>query len=386
MMLDVPAWLLVVVALLLTQVGLAVGLRLLGRPHRWPEVVVSWLVVPALLGPWLGGALLLVPDGSLARIGQLALDPEVRERLPEGVDPWAVQSDVMLQFLPLEVEVRRAFGEGRLPLWSDRLGGGSSPWANPQAEVLSPTAMIGRLAPLQHHLLLAVAAKLLIAMQGAAALARRLGGRTPQALLAAVGFALGGGMIAWLMFPLASTAAWIPWHCLAVVGLMRARRIGGRELLRAAGATTLLLLAGHPETGLGGGLLSGVLGLAVMRRGAMARRLGAVAAAAALGVALAAPLVVPTLAAVRQSQRFADKTRMEATGELFHKGGHLLFAAWINPNAAGRPYQETFAGRYNWPEGLVPYIGLAALAGLAAALIVGPRPARVAALFCSGTL
>lgn len=385
-MVDWPVWLLVVLAMVLAQVGLWVGARLLGRHLRWPEVLLSWVVVLVLLGPWLSGSRLLVPNGSLARIGQLALPPEVQERLPDGVDPWAVQSDVMLQFLPAEVEVRRAFSAGRLPLWSDRLGGGTSPWANPQAEVFSPTAMIGRLAPLQHHVLLAVVAKLLIAMQGAAALARRLGGRTPSALLAAVGFGLGGGMVAWLLFPLASTAAWIPWHCLAVVGLMRTRRQWGREILRAAFATTVVLLAGHPETGLGGGLLAATLGLAVMRRRRALVRLGAATAAAVLGVALAAPLVLPTLAAVRQSQRFVDKTTMEATGELFHKGGHLLFGAWVNPLAAGRPYGEVFVGRYNWCEGLVPYAGLVALAGLLAALLVGPRVARAAALFSTTTL
>src|SRR5262249_57606388 len=113
-----------------------------------------------------------------------------------GIDPPArhdLLNDSISQFLPWELEIRHALAARRLPFWSDLLEGGSSPWANPQAGVLSPLQIPARFLPIQHHLLGALALKILVAFQGTWLLARRVGRRPLFSLLAGAGFALGGG-------------------------------------------------------------------------------------------------------------------------------------------------------------------------------------------------
>ncbi|MCY0541651.1 hypothetical protein OVW21_26855, partial [Klebsiella pneumoniae] len=84
---------------------------------------------------------------------------------------------VMFQILPWELEVRHALAGRRLPLWSDLLDGGSSPWVNLQAGVLSPTAMLARAVPIQFHLLAALLLKMTVVAPGAWLLARAAGVR-----------------------------------------------------------------------------------------------------------------------------------------------------------------------------------------------------------------
>lgn len=381
-MLPWPIWVLVGVALAATQLVALLAAWALGRRVPRLAMVLGLLGPVALTLPWLDGTPLILPTGALAHAGQLPLDRPA----PPGEDPWAVQSDVVLTFVPWEIEVRRALQAGGLAFWSDRLDGGSSPWANPQAEVLSPTAWIGRLGPLEHHHLLALLAKLLLAIEGAYLLATRLGARAGGASIAGLSYGLGGAMIAWALFPLTSAAAWIPWHTLAVVGLWRAPGSLRPHIVRAALATAVIAVAGHPETALGGGLLAVVVALSARRRDRLRARLVGAAVAALLGATLAAPLLLPVGHAVRHSQRFLDKSTATAATDLFVSGGHQLFGMLTNPHAAGRPYQEAFRGRYNWCEGLVPYAGVVAFAGLVAALLCGPRPARTCAWFALATL
>src|SRR6202035_3503005 len=130
-----------------------------------------------------GGGRLLAPRALLA------------ERIPGAPavahpDAHSLLNDTIYQFLPWELEIRHALARHQAPFWSDLLEGGSSPWANPQAGVLSPVQMAARLLPIQHHLLGALALKVLLAFEGTWLLARRLGRSRASCLLAAAGFAL----------------------------------------------------------------------------------------------------------------------------------------------------------------------------------------------------
>ena len=168
-------------------------------------VILCGLLLPlGFLSPWIGQGRLMLCTVTFTRA--LPDAPQV-----EDTDPHAMLNDAVYQFLPWEAEVRRAFSAGHLPLWSDRIDGGSSPWANPQACVLAPVAVLARLVPLEHHLLAALALKMLVALQGAWLLARYLGAGRIAALLGACSFAVGGGIIAWALFPHSATAAWVPW-------------------------------------------------------------------------------------------------------------------------------------------------------------------------------
>ncbi|MEO8503352.1 MAG: YfhO family protein [Acidobacteriota bacterium] len=279
-------------------------------------------------------------------------------------------NDVVLQILPWELEVRKAFARGRLAFWSDTLDGGSSPWVNPQAGVLAPISLAARLFPFRYFLIAALAFKLAIAIAGAGFLARRLGMGTAAASIVAVGFGLGGGMLGWALFPLSSTLAFVPW---LVAGTLRlVRRPSFAALLSTAVVAAAVLLSGHPEVAAAGGLFAGFLGALVLRRGAgLSRRLGAPALAALLGFCLAAPQLLPFLAALPGSLRVRDRALASSSGAAPESRGPAetnatLFVQAVDGEGFGRPYSrpETL-----WPITSSSYAGAAAWLGVALALL-----------------
>ncbi len=331
--------------------------------------------------------------------------------------------------------MRHALRARRLPLWSDTLDGGSSPWLNPQAGVLSPLAMLARPLPIQHFLAATLAFKMLLAFEGAWLLVRRLGRSRVAALVAAVSFTLGGGLMAWALFPHTATVAWVPWLALGCVETCRRPRpaaIAATGLITAA-----LLLSGHPETALAGGLFAALVGLWLgrrprlfqetrrtrrrqeiqgapemqggpwmpgvpgvpevpeargERRGGRGRRrpaglgrgVAAAALAAALGCGLAAPQILPFLRAVPDSQRARDMTaatmpphelRLLAPSSWFLPLSVAFLRSPVNPLVFGVPYGKD--GPVDWPNPLSGYAGMAAFAGALIALFAARAgPAR----------
>ena len=353
---------------------LARGLRL--RLER-RAVLGGWIVPLVVLAPWLAGHSLLAPC-NLLQEGAPGAPYLAADRR------YDLLNDVVYQILPWELEVRHALSHGRLPLWSDSLGGGSSPWSNPQAGALSPLQMAVRPLPLQHHLLGALILKLLVGFQGTWLLARLAGRSRASSLLAAAGFALGGGLFSWALFPVTATAAWVPWLAAGTVRLCR--HPGRRAIATVAAITAAILLSGHPETAAFGGLFAGICGLGLRRRAAgLGRGLAAAALAATLGFGLAAPLLLPFLASVPESQRAHDTLdRARPYGEMsllhplswFQKGYGGFLAAPASPHVFGRPYREPFRGPFNWAESEAGYTGLVAFAGAWLALLAA-RDRRV---------
>ncbi len=371
-----PTWALALVLaglLGLTQALLLLAARGLGLRLSRPAIAAGLLLPFVLLWPWIGREPILAPLGALAVPGGPAL--------PEP-DPHSILNDTVFQFFPWELEVRHAWKAGRLPLWSDLLDGGSSPWVNPQAGALSPIAMLTRALPIQHFLLAALALKLLVAFEGAWLLARRVGASRHAALLAGGGFALGGGILAWGLFPHTQAAAWVPWVAIGAIGLLRRPR--PLAVATTAVLTAVMLLSGHPETAANGGLFAAGCALLLRRRGRpLVRPLGHAALAAALGFALAAPQLLPFAAAVPASQRARDMAEHTA-GELaagqrswsdpgswfFESRGRFLIAP-LDRQVFGRPYAGPFKGALSWPDSLTAYAGVVALGGAFAALCVG---------------
>jgi hypothetical protein len=374
-------------ALVLAQAlawALACGL---GLRLPW-KVQAAGLCLPmVVLVPLLGSGRLLAPT-----------DAPILANLPDAprvADPdeiHGVFNDAILQLLPWEAEVRRGFSEGHLPLWSDLLDGGSSPWVNPQAAVLSPIAMLGRLLPLEHFLLGMLALKILLAFEGCWLLARLLGVARSAAALGAAGFALGGPVTAWAVFPLSSAVAWSPWLALGAVRVVR--RPCARHAAAAALALSALLLSGHPEIALAESLVAACLGAIAWRRRRprQPRRpprsprtallpLSAAALAVALGAALAACQLLPFLAVAPHSLRAAHAQAVggaavpeaPAAFSWFEGGKARLFLGALSPWAFGRPFHEPFTGPGNWPIAAGGYLGLAALTGVGAALLARRR-------------
>jgi hypothetical protein len=349
-----------------------IGVRLERR------VVVLGLLLPLLfLSPWLV---------SSSRV--LAPADILREMIPgapqmPAADRHRLLNDVMFQLLPWELEIRHALRDGRLPLWSDKLEGGSSPWVNPQAGVLSPLAMLARPLPIQCFLLGMLALKILLAFEGTWLLARAVGVSRPAAGLAALGFTLSGGMMTWTLFPITATLAWVPWLTLAVIRLFRGG--GGRTVVTAAFLTAALLLSGHPETAAIGGLFAAVCGLSLAERSGrrrFLRALGGDAAVALVGLALAAPHVLPFVHRLPLSQRAQETLARSMPAHPFSPwmpitwfmpGSGEFMLTPLNPWAFGRPYQDAFRGPYNWADAGGGYAGLVAFAGSAVALVAGWR-------------
>ncbi len=359
-----------------------------------PWVMACGIAAPLLLlGPWLGARRLLVPCDVLME--PLPGTPRVGHP-----DPHGLLNDAVYQFLPWELEIRHALAARRLPFWSDLLAGGSSPWANPQAAVLSPAAFAGRLLPIQHHLLGALAAKILLALEGAYLLARLLGASRRASLLAGAGFALGGGIVAWGLFPHSSAAAWVPWLAAGTIRLIR--RPGAPEMPRTLAATAVvtaaLLVSGHPETAAIGGLFAAVCGLAYRRAGRRCRRrrrsaefargVAAAAAAAVLGCGLAAPVLLPFVELLPRSARAQETLALRLPAPAvqladprtwFYLGRWPFVLTPLNPLAWGRPFHGAFHGPVDWIDAASGYTGLVALAGAALAL-AGGRARRAAPL------
>jgi len=361
-------------ALAAMQAALWFIARVLRRPLT-PSVIAAGLLLPhAVLAPWILNNSLLLPTVHVQRSfpGSPRVETESRH---------AKLNDTIYQFVPWEIEVRRAFAERRLPLWSDRIDGGSSPWANPQSEVLSPVRMLARLVPVEDSILTALALKMLIALQGTWLAARIFGASDGAALLAGGGFALGGGIVAWGLFPHTSTVAWAPWLLAAVVRLVRHPR--WIFVFCAALLTAVIAYSGHPELAVASGILAVVCGIGLSsRRNGRLRGVGAAALAAVLGLGLAAPHVLPFVHIMRQALR-ADETKKHPLPEtVVHWGqprtwcvgeqGRLMMQP-TNPIALGRPFEDPPPSPVQWPVPGSIYSGLVVFVGLAAAVALRRR-------------
>jgi hypothetical protein len=338
------------------------------------HVMVLGIVLPLiLLFPWIDKTRLLVPADILKRA--IPLSPGNAASFRHDL-----LNDAVYQFLPWELEVRHALSDLRLPLWSDDLEGGSSPWINPQAAPVSPIAMPARALPIQHFLLVTLALKILVAFQGTWVLARTVGVSRLSSLLAGAGFAFGGGLMAWALFPHTAAIAWVPWLTAAVIRLFRG---GGAVVLSTAAVlTAALLLSGHPETAALGGVFAAICGLSLAKRRTFIRGLGSAALAAFLGFGLAAPHILPFALYLPHSQRAQETLVRELPSyEMYLQGpwtwflpgfGRMVLSP-LNPRVFGRPYLDEFRGPFNWAESESGYAGLVALAGSAVALLAFRR-------------
>ena len=122
-----PPLLPLLAALALAQAALFLLARGLSLRLPWRAMGMGVGLAVLMVSPWLVSDRIMVPN-----------DEAILNNVPGTVpvpdlDRHGLFNDIPLQLLPWEFEVRRAYGSGRLPLWSDLLDGGSSPWVNPQA-------------------------------------------------------------------------------------------------------------------------------------------------------------------------------------------------------------------------------------------------------------
>jgi hypothetical protein len=213
--------------------------------------------------------------------------------------------DVAVFHLPLRASFRELAKLGP-PLWNPWLHGGQPILSNPSYGAFYPPSWLVFLAPPAYALSLMALLHAAIAFLGAWRLARHFGcGRGPAAL-AAVGYLGCGAYLSLLSaYTLFGSMAWFPW-VLAWADESLRTPVGGRWWrpgLLAGGALGLQLLNGEPAT-----VLMTGLALLALAAAAAGRRLAAaprVLLPFAVGVAVAAVQLLPTLGRLADSPRKA---------------------------------------------------------------------------------
>ena len=201
--------------------------------------------------------------------------------------------------------MRHALAARRLPLWSDALEGGSSPWVNPQSGTLSPIAFLARPLPIQHHLTAAHVLKMTIALEGRVA-ARERGSAPAGSRRRSVEsrVALSGGIQAWALLPPSAVAAWAPWVAVALIGVASDH---GRAASRSARSLVgCLALSGNPEVAAFAIAFARGVGAAPRPPELDARALGSLALVIVAGTALAAPVLAPFSRSLPAAQRLEE--------------------------------------------------------------------------------
>lgn len=262
--------------------------------------VVSWLLL-ALVAvvltaeSWLPGNVLvpLTPDDFPTWAAGRGEDELARHEQPN----WTM-SDVLHLLVPGLATTRAALNRGELPLWDPSQALGLPHLDQIHYSVLYPPAWIPLALGLVGLGILA-AVHLLVASTGTWLYLRSLGRSPYAALLGAVAFGTSAWITARLQaFPVVGAAVWLPWM---LWGLQAGAREGGFvPRIVTALAVALSLLAGMPQITLlcvltvvfieGARFLTAPL----RRRKAFGPALAGLGAGL-LGVALAAPQVLPTL-------------------------------------------------------------------------------------------
>ncbi len=266
------------------------------RRSPWTILLIVLAPLVLLFGPLIRGE----APGAFDQIRQMA-----PWNGPAPAQAWDVlQADSVLQFYPWRDLVLKSWAEGRVPWWNPHQLCGSPLLANSQSGALYPPHILLGVAHVPTPIALVLLAWFHLAWAGVGLclLARELGARPEASAAAAISFSLGSFMVSWTALPsVISTVAWIPWLWLFAI-----RSVGGAQrsdFARLTLACAMMLLAGHLQFAAYGALSAGLI---VACRGAQIRQwrtLGWAMLALALGPILAAPQLVPVLAAGRTSHR-----------------------------------------------------------------------------------
>jgi hypothetical protein len=193
---------------------------------------------------------------------------------------------------------------GSWPLWDPYAASGTPFLANPNNLSFYPLGWLQAFLPFDLAFNWMLVLSWLLAQAGAYRLGRRLGLERAAALLAAIAYGGSGYGVSILNLPnvlvAAAAAPWMGWAALGV-----ARRAAARDAALFGAATALCLLGGEPVAlGISLAGSAAVIFAGGGTAGAPVRRRAAAGlAAAALAAALAAPLLIPALEMLHESER-----------------------------------------------------------------------------------
>ena len=220
-------------------------------------------------------------------------DPTQRVRVSNSL-----LSDVVVQFIPWDREIRRLLSRGELP-WVNRYAGDGGPlFANPQTAIFSPFTWPRLVFDLYGWAIMAIL-KLIAAGLCAYWFAREMDGPQSLAILSALVYATAGYTIVWLLFPHTNVFVLLPG--LAAAALRR-------NIILVILFAALCSAGGHPET-----LFIGVLGIWIFLLFEMKERsdLLRVSIGALVGFLILAVQLVPFLWLLTNSYAVAMRPRIE---------------------------------------------------------------------------
>jgi hypothetical protein len=344
------------------HVGRDVG-RSLASFAMWAAVLVGLLFLEAFTRGWVLGEPQML-DAYYPWRAALPVTWEPRPGPPLG--------DVPMLVYPFLAFVRERLLDGHLPLWTASLNGGQPFLATYQAAVFSPLTWIALVVPLPKATVAIAILRLLVGGVGLFVFVRGLGLSRGAAFVAGTAYLLNPFSVIWLEHPPGGVPPWLPWMLHAATRAAEGRRFGPAGL---ALATALVLLGGHPHTGLfcaAFGAAWAVAAASTAERVLRVRRMAAVLAALALGAAVAAIQVLPFLEYLLLSRGYAWR-QFTGLNPLAAPASALITA--LVPRFLGEHYADTYAGPLNYLEQTM-YAGIPVLmlAGVgAAASVAAPR-------------
>jgi hypothetical protein len=273
------------------------------------------------------------------------------------------------------------------PLWNPFVGIGRPFLANAQSAIFSPFSWPSFALPFWWSLGLVAALKVWVAAFGGYMLGRALGMRFGGALLTGLAYGLAPFFVVWIAWPLTSVWAWLPWLLLATD--MVVRRPGALAGAGLATAVALQFSGGHPESSFH--VLAAALAFLAVRVWARRADTGVVRPLAVFGVAVAAGAAVVAAAVVPFVELLVHSGDVSArSGESVHVDAKFAFTLllsdyWGRPTATNL---EGFAVQKALYVGALPLIlalvalgrpsreriGVAAIAGIAIAVVLGLPP------------
>ena len=298
--------------------------------------------------------------------------------------------DPVLQFEPWLEFTRHEVRAGRLPTWNPLVGCGAPHLANGQSAVFDPFHLVAYLGALPQAIAWMAALRLWVAGFGTFLLARSWGYSRAGRWLCGLSFPFCGFLAGWLLYPVASVAAWLPWLFLATDRALGGRRFGVASVAVAVGFT---LLGGHVQTS-AHALLA--VGLYAVWRSCAGRvwpvrwTLGVI-----LGVGLSAVEVVPLASYLARSPVWADRAAdrmplLAISTPRVLDAATTAFPYLFGSQRRGHPNLAKAVGVHNLNEAAGGFAGLAALIWLApaawSARRVRPRVRFLAALGIVGAM
>jgi hypothetical protein len=280
--------------------------------------------------------------------------------------------DVPMLVYPFLAFARERLLEGAFPLWTASVNAGQPFFAAYQTAVLSPMTWTALLVPLPHATVVIAALRLLVGGLGMFVFLRSAGLSAAAAGFGGIGYLLNPFSLVWLEHPPGGVPPWLPWMLYAANRCAAGRRFGAAGL---AVATALVLLGGHPHTGLFSAALASAYGLcAALEAPPRARRAAMIVLALAVGVLVASVQILPFLEYLASS-RGAQWRGVHALNP-FHAPASAIVAGLV-PNFFGDHHTGNYAGPLNYLEQVI-YAGMPVLVVSGVALASPRRSWRVA--------